>query len=488
MDEMGEEAPNPAPEFSLTAPTDVVCDACVGRKRKAEQACLECLASYCEPHLELHNSLHGGKRHKLVEATERLQAKTCPEHGKLLEVFCRTDQRCICYLCITDTHRTHDVIAIEVEVAEKKIQLDTLHRKTSERIQTREKAEEDLRQAVVAFKTSTEEAVVKNDRLFSELITCMEKMQRVVKDLILAQKEAVIKEAEELIEGVQENISGLKRRDAELQHLKQLSQEHNNIHFLQSAYSISPLKKIIRPPVLLLHPYCSFQPTTDAISELLKKLNLICQWRFITISERVKNTGIISSPLPRTRQELLQYATKLTLDPNTLHDNIRLSANDTLLTAVRESEYYLTHAEKFERRQQALCKEGLRGSPRYWEVKCGTRGAWVSIAISYKGIRKSGKQAPLFGRCPSSWALRNYGVSCEFWHDNKKTDVRSSSICSRIGVYVDHGAGVLAFYNVSDSTRLIHKVQTKFSEPVYAGFGLAGIGSQIQLCDLDSQD
>ncbi|XP_036451887.1 tripartite motif-containing protein 16-like [Colossoma macropomum] len=488
MEEMGEEPGSQCPDFSTAGPPDVECDACVGRKRKAEQSCLECVASYCEAHLDLHNTLHAGKRHKLVEATERLQERTCPEHGKLLEVFCRTDQRCICHLCITDTHRTHDVISIEVEVAEKKIQLEKMQRKTTERIQTREMKWQELRRAVETFKMSAEEAVAENDRLFTELIHSMEKRQCAVKGLILAQKEAVIKQVEELIENVQQQITELKKRHDELQHLEQLFQEHNNIQFLESVCSISQLTKAVQIPVLLVHPYCSFEPATDAVSELLKELNLNCQWQFITISERVKNTGIVSSPLPRTRQELLKYASKLTLDPNTVHDNIRLSLDNMLLTAVRESEYYPFHSQRFERRLQALCQEGLRGSPRYWEVKCGTKGRWVSIAVSYKGIRRTGKHAPLFGRCQSSWALRKYGSYYAFWHGNKETYISSSLHGSTIGVYLDHGAGVLAFYNVSDNTSLIHKVQTKFTEPVYAGFGLVGIGSQIKLCDLDSQD
>ncbi|XP_017538552.1 tripartite motif-containing protein 16-like [Pygocentrus nattereri] len=488
MDEMGEEPGSQCTDFSTTGPPDVECDACVGRKRKAEQSCLECVASYCEAHLDLHNTLHAGKRHKLVEATERLQERTCPEHGKLLEVFCRTDQRCICHLCITDTHRTHDVISIEVEVAEKKIQLEKMQRKTTERIQTREMKWQELRQAVEAFKTSAEEAVAENDRLFTELIHSLEKRQCEVKGLIFAQKEALIKQVEDLIENIQQQITELKKRHDQLQHLEQLFQEHNNIRFLEDSCSISPLMKLIQNPVLLVHPYCSFEPATDAVAEVMKKLNLICQWQFITISERVKNTGIVSSPLPRTRQELLKYASELTLDTNTVHENICLSLDNKLLTAVRESEYYPFHSQRFERRLQALCQEGLRGSPRYWEVKCGARGTWVSIAVSYKGIRRTGKQAPLFGRSQSSWALRKYRSFYQFWHDNKETYISSSFHGSTIGVYLDHGAGILAFYNVSDNTSLIHKVQTKFTEPVYAGFGLVGIGSQIKLCDLDSQD
>lgn len=169
-----------------------------------------------------------------------------------------------------------------------------------------------------------------------------------------------------------------------------------------------------------------------------------------------------------------------------MHDKLQLSNLDLELTAVQISKNYPFHPDRFERRLQVLCREGLRGSPCYWEIECGTKGSWVNIAVSYKGIKRKGKQAPLFGRSRSSWALRNYGGIYEFWHDNKcqKSYTDRSLDCSRIGIYLDHGAGILAFYNVSGKLSLIYKVQTQFTEPVYAGFGLVGIGSRIRLCDL----
>ncbi len=77
---------------------DVQCDVCTGRKYKAVKSCLVCLESYCQNHLEQHESFFKGKRHNLTEATGRLQEMICQKHEKLLEVFCHTDQKCICVL------------------------------------------------------------------------------------------------------------------------------------------------------------------------------------------------------------------------------------------------------------------------------------------------------------------------------------------------------------------------------------------------------
>ena len=96
----------------FAGPDDVECTICVGRKRKADKSCLECLDSYCPIHLCRHEELHAGKKHKVVDAAVQLQKKMCSEHGKPLEAFCETDSKCVCVECIIDEHKGHDVVSL----------------------------------------------------------------------------------------------------------------------------------------------------------------------------------------------------------------------------------------------------------------------------------------------------------------------------------------------------------------------------------------
>ncbi|MGH0172146.1 UNVERIFIED_CONTAM: hypothetical protein FKN15_066187 [Acipenser sinensis] len=91
--------PPAAAAQSCAGPGDVLCDFCTGRKFKAVNSCLTCLVSYCETHVKPHLEAAALKRHKLIEAIGNLEQKICAEHQKVLEVFCRTDQTCICVLC-----------------------------------------------------------------------------------------------------------------------------------------------------------------------------------------------------------------------------------------------------------------------------------------------------------------------------------------------------------------------------------------------------
>lgn len=153
---------------------------------------------------------------------------------------------------------------------------------------------------------------------------------------------------------------------------------------------------------------------------------------------------------------------------------------------MHKAQDYTCHPDRFDSRAQILCTEGLQGTPQYWEVEYSVSN-WVCIAVSYIGIYRKGKRGGLLGRNRCSWGLRCYSSFYEFWHDNNCLKLEHKKPCSRVGMYLDHGLGILEFYNVSDDMSLIYKAQTKFTEPVYAGFGLVGKGTRIKLCDLTKE-
>ncbi|KAL6491179.1 hypothetical protein MHYP_G00015240, partial [Metynnis hypsauchen] len=142
------QAAPPARYISGPEDGDVECDFCTGQKQKACSSCLVCLASYCETHLQPHYESPAFKKHKLVGASKRLQEQICSQHEKLMEVYCRTDQQCICMLCTMDEHRGHDTVSAAAERAEKQKQVVESQKKYQERIQERDRELQELRKAV----------------------------------------------------------------------------------------------------------------------------------------------------------------------------------------------------------------------------------------------------------------------------------------------------------------------------------------------------
>ncbi|XP_041746907.1 tripartite motif-containing protein 29-like [Coregonus clupeaformis] len=198
------------PALCYAGPRYVECDFCTRRKLKAVKSCLVCLASYCETHLQPHYEAF--KKHKLVKASTQLQEKICSHHDKPLEVYCHTDQQCICYQCIMDEHKGHDTAT--AERTEKQKQLGENHQKSQQRIQQSEKKMKKLGQAVVSLKRSAQVAVEDSERIFTELICSIERRNSEVKEQIRAQENAEVSRAKKQLKQLEQEVAELRRKDA----------------------------------------------------------------------------------------------------------------------------------------------------------------------------------------------------------------------------------------------------------------------------------
>uniref|UniRef100_A0A3P9DU21 SPRY-associated domain-containing protein n=1 Tax=Maylandia zebra TaxID=106582 RepID=A0A3P9DU21_9CICH len=150
---------------------------------------------------------------------------------------------------------------------------------------------------------------------------------------------------------------------------------------------------------------------------------------------------------PKTRAEFLKYSRNITLDPNTANKLLLLSEGNRKATAVIQQQSYSDHPDRFTW-FQVLSRESLTGRC-YWEVE--RRGEGVCVAVAYKNISRKGGYECVFGCNDKSWVL-----NC---NNNSFT----------LGVYLDHRAGILSFYSVSETMTLLHRVQTTFTQPLYAG-------------------
>ncbi len=83
---------------------------------KLKKTKLETAGASCDRHEEFCSS----KPNKVINATGREQ-QICPQHHKQLEIYCRTDQIYICYLCAVDKHKHHNTVTAIDERREKQV-------------------------------------------------------------------------------------------------------------------------------------------------------------------------------------------------------------------------------------------------------------------------------------------------------------------------------------------------------------------------------
>ncbi|KAM9410321.1 tripartite motif-containing protein 16-like [Pholidichthys leucotaenia] len=454
-------------DHCYAGPGDVACDFCSGRKLKAFKACLFCRASYCENHLQPHYDSPTFKKHKLVEPSKNLQEKVCSRHDEVMKIFCRSDQQSICYLCTMDQHKGHDTVPAAAERAEREKELWDSRRKIQQRIQDREKDVKVLQQEVEAINGSADKAVEDSEKMFSELIHLIQKRSSDVKQQVRSQQETEMSRVLDLQEKLEQEITELKRKDGEL---KRLSHTEDDNQFLHSYPSLSPLRESPHSSSIHVGSLRYFEDVTAAVSEVRDKLQDILTETWTNISEIVAEVDVLlPPPEPKTREEFLKYSQEITLDPNTANGYLVLSEGNRKVTGMTQQQSYPEHPDRFTWWEQVLSRESLSGRC-YWEVEW--RGERVTVAVAYKDMKKEGRgEECLFGCNDKSWALYCCQDRFMFYHNHIKTPV-SGPGSSRVGVYLDHKAGILSFYRVSKTMTLIHRVQNTFTQNLYAGLEL----------------
>ncbi|KAL0964605.1 hypothetical protein UPYG_G00326350 [Umbra pygmaea] len=474
-----------APTASM--PGDVLCDFCTMHKEKAVKSCLVCLSSYCETHLQSHYEYPALMKHKLVKATGQMREKLCAQHEKLLEVFCRTDQTSVCVLCIMDEHKNHNIVPAGTERTEKQKQLGPTLMKSQQRIDQRVKKWTDIRQGVESVKHSAQMVLDENERIFTELLRSIERRYKEVKEIVLAQEKSTVLQAEGLLDRLEEEITLLRKKHTDLE---KLSHTDDHIHFLQSWQSLAGPSGYEDLNDVMVAPNYSFDGAKRAIASMKLQVEELSKTEISKITSAVKEVHIVKTKQsmamreiqhsePKTREEFKKYLIPLTLDVNSVHPNLYLSDGNTTAKMKSEPKNYPEHPDRFDHWQQVLCKETISGGRCYWEVDW--RGTETDIAVTYYSIKRKGNN----NECSLGWNDKSWSLYCSedkysFVHKNQSTDVPKPR-SSKVGVYVDQINGTLAFYSVSESMNLLHKVQANFIEPLYPAFSVWGFGTTVKL-------
>uniref|UniRef100_G3NGJ1 B30.2/SPRY domain-containing protein n=1 Tax=Gasterosteus aculeatus aculeatus TaxID=481459 RepID=G3NGJ1_GASAC len=189
------------------------------------------------------------------------------------------------------------------------------------------------------------------------------------------------------------------------------------------------------------------------------------------------------------KRDLIFYACDLTLDPNTVHNNLVLSDGNKKVTYGSKRQQHSTDTDRFKVHTQVLCQEGLSGR-HYWEVEWDNVSfrKRIYVAVAYKTIDRTGRgKSSEFGNNTLSWAFGQGGISVKHvfraWHNGKVWESPfPSDGCSTLGVYLDCPAGTLSFYKVSSDTLThLYTFRTRFNEALYPGFRIYNEGNYAYL-------
>uniref|UniRef100_A0A671NIU7 Tripartite motif-containing protein 65-like n=1 Tax=Sinocyclocheilus anshuiensis TaxID=1608454 RepID=A0A671NIU7_9TELE len=274
---------------SLAGPGEIACDFCSGEMIKAVKSCLECRASYCETHVQPHYNVPALKKHKLVKAAV---IPVCPKHDKFLEVYCRTDQKCVCMHCLLDDHKGHDTVPSTIERNEKQIKLTHSQTNVKQTIQAKEKELQKMKMDITSHSDSAKKAVENSKKVLSELVKLIEKKSNEVIEEIKAQEKADLDHGTKLQKKLEGEITELKKREGVLE---DLLQTEDNIQFLQNYETVSSSSGSDELQSFSFQPYCSFEDVRKRICELIGRLETTCTQE---ISKTVNKVSDLSAKRP----------------------------------------------------------------------------------------------------------------------------------------------------------------------------------------------
>ncbi|CAL8290612.1 unnamed protein product [Lota lota] len=447
----------------------VPCDVCTGTQLKAVKSCLVCFTSYCQTHLEPHQRVAVLKKHQLVEPMDRLEDRMCKKHDRLLELFCQTEQMCVCLFCTVLDHKSHPVVPLKEEYEVKMAQLRNIESEVQQMIQERQRKIQEIKGTVDRSKADADREIADGVQVFTALKRSIEKCQNDLNKTIKKKLKSTEKQAEGLIKELEQEIKDLTNRSSEV---KQLSHTKDHVHFLQTFRSLKD------PP-----------PTRDWTTVEVRPPSYVGTLRR-SLDQLKETLNMEMKKVPDLRSALKKYACELTLDPNTAHRRLSLSEDNRKVTRVGEELSYPDHPERFDSHRQVLCREALTGRC-YWEVEW--KGL-VAIGVTYRGItRRGGVADSRLGENNKSWSLVCHDGGYSARYNGIGTVIRlPPSGSNRVGVYLDRPAGTLSFYRVSpdvggssDTLTHIQTFQSTFTqEDLLPGFRLLVVGASVSLCRL----
>ncbi|XP_047435186.1 E3 ubiquitin-protein ligase TRIM39-like [Mugil cephalus] len=434
-------------EQQAAKPGEVPCDVCTGTKLKALKSCLVCLLSYCDSHLEPHLTMSGLKRHQLIHPVDNLEDRICRKHDKPLELFCKTDQTCVCLLCPVLDHKTHEFVPLKEEYEGKKAELGKTEDEIQQMIQKRRLKIEEMKESVKMSKDAADREKAEGVQVFTALKESVERgLDQLIKEIEDKQK-TTQKQAEGFIKDLEQEVSELMKRSSEV---KQLSRSEDHLHLLQSFSSLKAAPPTrdwtevrVRPP--------SYEGTVMRVVTQLEE----------TLSKDKKK--LLEAELKRVQQ----YAVDVTLDPATANSHLILSDDGKQVYCGDVRNNLPDNPERFSRCPCVLGTKSFASGRFYFQVQVKAKTEW-DLGVARESINRKGiiTLRPHGGYWTVCLKNGNEYKACA----GPPVRLSLHSRPEKVGVFVDYEEGLVSFHDVDTAALIYSFTGCSFNDKLYPYF------------------
>lgn len=408
----------------------------------------------------------------------------CPEHSdRVAELFCRRCRRCVCALCpLLGSHRDHPVgLALDEAARVQKLAgecLKQLETKKQQQVGNSRQIED----AAEKLKAHAESSKIWLAGKFTELRLLLDEEESMVKKFIDKNTQHTLQVYREQIQACGEQIDLLNSLS---NRVWSISQQPDPVQLLQEFTATEQEMKQQMSLGELCHPVPqSFEPIksffrglTEAMQRILQKPldvrlkeNMNCQ---LSSSSSTKPDSLLKiSPSPQ-RSLFLKYARTPTLESDTMHPRLRLSADLLTVRCALLGRLGSAPALRFDVLWQVLGRDCFAAGRHYWEVDVQEAGSGWWVGAAYASLRRTGgSAASRLGCNRQSWCIKRYDLEYWAFHDCQRSRLRPRHDPDRLGIFLDYEAGILSFYDVSGGMKHLHTFQAAFQEPLYPALRL----------------
>ncbi|KAK0132963.1 E3 ubiquitin-protein ligase TRIM39 [Merluccius polli] len=425
-------------------PGEVPCDVCTGTQLKAVKFCLMCLTSYCHTHLEPHQRVAGLKKHLLVEPMDRLEDRMCKKHNQLLELFCQTDQVCVCQLCTDGDHRSHPVVPLEEEYDVKTAQLAKIEFEVHQMIQERKRKIKEIKDTVDRSKADADRQIADAEQVLTALMSSIEKRRDDFNQTVKEKLKSTEKQAEGLIKELEQEIEELTNRRSEV---KQLSHTEDHLHLLQTFSSLKNPPHTrdwttveVRPP-----PYIgSLRRSLDQLEEMLN-MEMKTLWD--------------DAELKRVQQ----YEVDVTLDPDTAHPQLILSEDGKQVHHGGVEKNLTDNRKRFTSGLSVLTRQSFSSGRFYFEVQVKNKTGWY-LGVARESISRKGS---LILTPEKGYWIIYFTNNQLVFKDKSNVLLPLRAELQKVGVFVDYDEGLVSFYDVEARVHIYSATGCTFRKPLY---------------------
>ncbi|XP_062373206.1 E3 ubiquitin-protein ligase TRIM39-like isoform X2 [Sardina pilchardus] len=226
--------------------------------------------------------------------------------------------------------------------------------------------------------------------------------------------------------------------------------------------------------------------TAQERDELYKSfLNLVKEKSQVQISynqlrEEKSQVEAACSTTAEERDELRTQLIKLvrvTLDPDTAHPNLILSADGEQVRLGDKQQYVSHNPKRFNAVPCILGKEGFSSGRFYYEVQVSQKMCW-DIGVARQSINRKGNIN--YSTKNGFWIIMMRG-SEYFAPEISAVPLYLRNKPQKLGVFVDYEAGLVSFYDADNWYHIYTFTSAAFTEKLYPFLGTCAIVNQIPL-------